>query len=177
MADRAPIKNDPQSPVPSIVPPSSSVEGDARLFDTSGPTWQRLVEQISWYDRKSIEAQRWYKRLKLVELVAAASLPPIVGLGSPDWVTAATASLIVVLEGCQHLYQWHDHWNNYRSTCEALRHEQFVFLARAGDYATAPNPTALLAERIEGLVSQEHAKWTVAQQAQIGGGDGPGPPR
>ena len=167
MADRAPLEDNPQSAVPSIVPPSSPAEVNAARFATSGPTWERLVEQINWYDRKSMQAQRWFKRLKLVELVAAASLPPIVGLGSPSWVAAATASLIVVLEGCQHLYQWHDHWNNYRSTCEALRHEKYVFMAGAGDYAIAPNPTALLAERIEGLVSQEHAKWTAAQQAHI----------
>ena len=167
MADRAPVEGSQQSTVPSIMRPSPPAEGDVARFDTSGPTWQRLLEQIAWYDRKSIAAQRWFKRLKLVELVAAASLPPIVGLSSPRWIAAVTASLIVVLEGCQHLYQWHDQWNSYRSTCEALRHEQYVFLAGAGDYATAPNPTALLAERIEGLVSQEHAKWTAAQQAQV----------
>jgi hypothetical protein len=167
MADRAPLEGKTQPAVPSIVPPSSPPEGATARVDTSGPTWQRLVEQIDWYDRKSIAAQRWFKRLKLVELVAAASLPPIVGFRTPGWIAAVMASLIVVLEGCQHLYQWHDHWNNYRSTCEALRHEQYLFLAGAGDYATAPNPTALLAERIEGLVSQEHAKWTASQQSTI----------
>ena len=144
--------------------------------DTSSPTWERLIDQINWYDRKSSEAQRWFKRLKLVELVAAASLPPFVGLGAPDWVAAVIASLIVVLEGCQHLFQWHDHWNNYRSTCESLRHEQYLFLARAGSYAAAESPTALLAERIEGLVSQEHAKWTAAQQSPGTRGDVVRPP-
>ena len=35
----------------------------------------------------------------------------------------------------------------------------FLFAAHAGSYATAPRPEALLAERVEGLVSQEHAAW------------------
>ncbi len=172
MADGARIEDNREPAQPSVVSPSLSGEGEAVRVDTSGPTWRRLTDQIDWYDRKSIEAQRWFKRLKLVELLAAASVPPIVGLGAPDWIAAVTATLIVVLEGSQHLFQWHDHWNNYRSTCEALRHEQYLFLAGAGDYAAAPNPTALLAERIEGLVSQEHAKWTASQQAQVERGDG-----
>ena len=49
------------------------------------------------------------------------------------------------------------------STSEALKHEKFLYLAHAGTYATAANPEALLAERIEGRVSQEHASWASEQ--------------
>ena len=42
---------------------------------------------------------------------------------------------------------------------QRLKHEKFLFLARAGAYATAERPEALLAERVEGLVSQEQAAW------------------
>jgi len=47
----------------------------------------------------------------------------------------------------------------YRSTCEYLKHGKYLFLASAGPYRNAENPATLLAERIETLVSQEHAKW------------------
>jgi Protein of unknown function (DUF4231) len=47
----------------------------------------------------------------------------------------------------------------YRSTHEALTHEKFLFLAQAGPYS-GPQRRQVLAERVEGLVSQEHAKWT-----------------
>jgi hypothetical protein len=36
-------------------------------------------------------------------------------------------------------------------------------LSTAGPYAAADNPRALLAERVESLVSQEHAKWASVQ--------------
>jgi hypothetical protein len=49
------------------------------------------------------------------------------------------------------------------ATSEALKHEKFLYLAHAGTYATAANPDALLAERIEGRVSQEHASWASEQ--------------
>ncbi|MCV0384718.1 MAG: hypothetical protein K5799_14950 [Erythrobacter sp.] len=50
----------------------------------------------------------------------------------------------------------------YRSAAEALKHERFLFLSEAGPYGGARRHM-VLAERIEGLVSQEHAKWTNAR--------------
>src|SRR5262249_5612342 len=78
-------------------------------------------------------------------------------------VTAGLGVFIVVLEGMQQLNQYHANWISYRSTCEALKHEKYLYLAQAGPYAGAANPRAMLAERIESLVSQEHAKWSSAQ--------------
>jgi hypothetical protein len=69
-----------------------------------------------------------------------------------------------VLEGLEHLYQFHQNWILYRSTCEALRNEKFLYLANAGPYAGAKDAHALLAERIESLVSQEHAKWSSVRE-------------
>ena len=78
-------------------------------------------------------------------------------------MTGVLASVIVVLEAVQHLYQFHEHWITYRSTAEALKHEQYLYLAKAGPY-TGEDRHHQLAERIEGLVSQEHAKWTASQR-------------
>lgn len=139
-------------------------EAPARLVD--GPTWERLEDQIGWYDRKSRQAQQWYKQLKLLELAVAASLPVLVGVGALVWLPAGLSALIVILEGVQHLYQHQEHWITYRSTCEALRHERFLYLAHAGPYTSAQDRRALLAERIEGLVSQEHARWASSHQQQ-----------
>ncbi len=145
------------------------------------PTWARLEDQIAWYDRKSQDAQRRYKRVKVVQLVAAASVPPLAGLRAPAAVVSVMASVVVVLEGLQHLYQWNENWIAYRSTCEDLKHEEYLFLARAGPYANVPNPSVLLAERVEGAVSKEHAKWASTQRQTTrkekeGDGDGALPP-
>ena len=72
--------------------------------------------------------------------------------------------LITVLEGMLHLNQYQQNWINYRSTCEELKHEKYVYLGHAGPYANANDPHALLAERVESLVSQEHAQWASVQQ-------------
>lgn len=127
------------------------------------PTWDRLEDQIRWYDSKSGENQRRYKWLKLLELAVAAALPVVAGTGSPVLVTGTLAAVIVVLEGAHHLYQFQERWITYRSTAEALKHERYLYLAKAGPYLRADRHQQL-AERIEGLISQEHAKWTSSQQ-------------
>ncbi len=141
---------------------------------TPDVTWERLEDQIGWYDRKSRAAQHSYKRVKVIELVVAASVPPLAALEVSPVVVTIVASLVVVLEGLQHLFQWNEHWIAYRSTCEALKHERYLYLARAGPYAAPSDPRALLAERVEGLVSQEHAKWTSTQQEASRGAETPG---
>ena len=127
------------------------------------PTWARLTDQISWYDRKSGTSQRWYKWLKLVELAVAAALPVVAAAHSPAPVTGGLAGVIVVLEGAQHLYQFQEHWITYRSTAAALKHERYLYLAEAGPYAYGDRHREL-AERLEGLVSQEHAKWAASHR-------------
>ena len=128
-----------------------------------GPAWERLEDQLAWYDRKSVAAQQAYKRVKLSQLVVGAAVPVAAGLQISAAVTATLAAFVVVAEGVQQLYQWQTNWVLYRSTAEVLKHEKYLYLAAAGPYSTNDRHR-VLAERIEGLVSQEHAKWTEARQ-------------
>ena len=80
--------------------------------------------------------------------------------------------LIVVVEGFQQLNQYQQNWMLYRSNAEALKHEKYLFLARAGPYVRSKDGVALLADRIEGLISQEHAKWVSARQETEVGDNG-----
>ena len=87
-----------------------------------------------------------------------------------DWDSILQAPfdgvLVTIFEGLLQLNQYHENWIRYRSTCESLKHEKYIYLAGAGPYAAAEKPRALLAERVESLVSQEHAKWATVQQQE-----------
>src|SRR4051794_4908190 len=131
---------------------------------TSNPTWERLEDQIGWYDAKSSAAQRDYKRIKVLQLLTAATVPVLAAAGAAAWLTAAFGGIVLVLEGLQQLGQYQANWIGYRSTCEALRHERYLYLGGAGPYTDPARTTRTLAERIEGLISQEHAKWISARQ-------------
>jgi hypothetical protein len=154
IAQPAPTPSRPASSAPVEAPPSSV-------------SWQRLEEQIRWYSHGARRNKRWYLRIKVVQIVAAAAIPVLAATSLPTWVAGGLGASIVVLESVQQLFQFHSNWTHYRSTAEALKHEKYLYLAHAGSYATAPNPDALLAERIESRVSQEHSAWASEQnQAQ-----------
>jgi hypothetical protein len=131
------------------------------------PTWQRLEEAVDWYDHRAGENQRLYRWLKLLELAVAAAVPVVAGVGSPVWVTGGLAAVVVVLEGAQHLFQFQEHWITYRTTAESLKHEHYLYLARAGPYG-GEDRHGRLAMRTEALISQEHAKWVAGHQAATG---------
>ena len=131
---------------------------------------ERLDDQIAWYDNRSNRIQQFYKIMKITVIAIAALIPLLPGLqasmGVPPWVLGILGALIAIVEGIQQLNQYHANWISYRSACEALKHEKFLYLANAGLYAAATDPRVLLAERIEALASQEHAKCASSQEAK-----------
>jgi len=128
-------------------------------------TLARLEDQIQWYSRRSSHNQRCFKWIKGTTIAAAAVIPVLTTSGVPHGaqIAAGLGILIAIIEGLQQLNQYQSNWTTYRSTAEALKHEKFLYMAKAGPYLEAAHPTAMLAERIESLVSQENAKWFTAQ--------------
>ena len=138
---------------------------DVRTQTQPDPTIERLEDQIKWYDARSRYNQRMFKWLKTATIVAAVAIPLCASQGAQlAIISGVLGALIALIEGIQQLNQYQQNWITYRSTCEALKHEKYLFLANAGPYAAAENPKTLLAERVESQVSQEHAKWAATQQ-------------
>ncbi|HEX4319429.1 MAG TPA: DUF4231 domain-containing protein [Acidobacteriaceae bacterium] len=145
----------------------------ADTLSTDDPIQARLADQLAWYSAKSRAARTAFKRIKVTEIVAAALIPFLSGQITKQWasmnyVVGGLGILITILEGILHLNQYQENWTNYRNTAESLKHEKFLFLAKAGIYATAADPRLALAERIEALISQENTQWvaTVHQAGQ-----------
>lgn len=127
------------------------------------PAWHRLENQRKWYAEKSAYNQKWYKRLKLAQIVLAAAIPIFALMPVPHtkFIVAIFGALIAILEGVQQLHHFHSLWTEYRSTAEHLKHEKYLFLSVSGPYRglTQDEALLLLAERIEEHISKEHAKW------------------
>ena len=153
-------------------PESGSLAAPAAGTRSDNPTTRRLEDQIAWYDLKSGQNQRRFKVLKGIQLVAAAAIPVAATFGAHAAIAAVLGAVILVVEGFQQLNQYQQNWTLYRSNAEALKHEKFLFIASAGPYAKSENRLALLADRIEGLISQEHAKWVSAREETGATSDG-----
>lgn len=126
------------------------------------PGWLRLEDQLFWYDGKSLNAQRWYKWLKLVQVTLAISIPILSQIDNAGkWLASVAGGIIAIIEAVQHMNQYSALWITYRSTAERLKHEKFLFLSAAGPYRSLGEVDRLvaLAERVEEHVSTEHANW------------------
>ena len=147
----------------------SERDADGRAESSAVPTredpvWDRLEDQIEWFDKKAVQNQRSFKLLKYAEILTAAAIPVLTGFDVTREVLAVLGGLVLVIESVLHLNQYQQNWIAYRSAAEALNHEKFLFVAHAGPYARAAHPRATLAKRVEALIGQEHAKWVTARE-------------
>ena len=123
----------------------------------------RLDDQISWYDQKSSWNQRWFKRLQVFQIIAAALIPVLVNYvtdtsGYMRIIVALLGACIAIVSGVIGLYKLQENWLEYRTTCESLRHEKYLFLTKADPYSNE-EPFNLLVNRVETLISKENTNW------------------
>jgi len=130
----------------------------------------RVDDQIDWYDKKSQGAQSWFKRLRGLEIVAAALIPLIAGFAKEPFpvtlVVGVLGALIAIISAVISLNQFQENWTEYRTCCESLKHEKFLFLTKVEPY-NKENSFRLFVQRIEGLISKENSAWSQYTQASI----------
>jgi Protein of unknown function (DUF4231) len=137
---------------------------------------QRLDNQMEWFERKCAYNQKAYKRLRMVELLAAALIPLLSGIDSTrlphgTLIIGVLGMLIALIAGAMSLFKFHENWLQYRVTGEALKHERFMYLCRTGPYG-ADNRYPLLVERVEKILMKENAAWAQTASANDGSGAG-----
>ena len=123
---------------------------------------QRINDQIGWYDRKSTTNQRWFKRLRFAEIVAAAAIPFLSGFaGNSVPIKIAIGALgvfVAVIASLLGLLQLQVHWIEYRATAESLRREKFLFLTQTAPY-DKDDAFHLFVQRVEALLTKENTEW------------------
>jgi hypothetical protein len=124
---------------------------------------ERLNDQIVWYDQKSQTNQKWFKRLRLLEIIAAAIIPFLAGIGSStpyySVLIGTLGALIAVSAGLSALYKYHENWIEYRTTSETLKHEKFLYQTKCVPY-NSEDAFCRLVQRVEGLISKENTQWS-----------------
>jgi len=132
---------------------------------------QRLDDQINWYDKKSGFNQKWYKRLRLTEIVFASTIPLLAGYSQMSGKIGLTIGIaigviglmVAVLAGIVSLYQFQENWNEYRVCAESLKQEKYLYLARVEPY-NGDQPFELLVQRVEALLKSETTGWAQAMR-------------
>lgn len=126
----------------------------------------RYEDQINWYDKKSVWNQLWYKRLQWGLIILASITPILIAIDALSdkvaWLAAiplTTATLVAIFTATIKTFNFQENWLNYRTTCETLRKEKFLYDAGVGAYARATDKEALFVERVESLISRENTLW------------------
>jgi hypothetical protein len=138
------------------------------------PVLARLQSQQRWYSQSAQRSRRWFTAFKVISIIAAAAIPVLAGFGGEwlgSYLTLALGLLgavIVIIEGLLRLFQWEQHWLNYRTTKLALDREHALYLAAAGPYAESKDARRLLAETVEDLLSRENQSWSLLHQEKKG---------
>ncbi len=123
---------------------------------------ERLDDQIKWYSSKSSYNQKMYKKLRLLEIVAASMIPFLSGMSSmipySEWIIALLGLTIAVTAGSSALYKYHENWIEYRSTSEALKHEKMLYLTQTAPYGNDERFQTLVS-RSENIMANENQNW------------------
>lgn len=122
---------------------------------------ERLDDQISWYDSKSKEAKKMNKIASYFVLIVSALIPLIVNLSFDQiWMKLIISILGVVItisEGFANFNKYSENWIEYRTVCETLRHEKYMYLSKSGVYLDGN--FSFFVERVESVISQENVNW------------------
>lgn len=126
----------------------------------------RLKNQISWYSKRSKTNQRIFKSLRISEIILSALIPFLSGI-TGSYVNFEKTGIIVIgilgvviasIAGILSLGQFQEHWIEYRTTCESLKKEKYMFQTKTEPY-DVENAFPLLVQRVETLISKENTNW------------------
>lgn len=130
----------------------------------------RVEDQINWYDTKSKTSQRWFKSLRIIEIASAAIIPFIAGYSESIpcgiIIIGFLGILIAICTGLAALNKYQENWLMYRTTCETLRHEKFLFMTETKPYDDGEAFNQLVT-RVENLISKENTLWARSAKEKL----------
>lgn len=118
----------------------------------------RVEGLIAWYDEKSRLNKQGFVVFQIFTLIASAAIPVLSLFWRDMWarlIVAVLGSATAVTTGIVALYQFREHWIEYRTTAESLKHEKYMFQTKTGPYS-ADDAFPMLVDRVEALASEEN---------------------
>ena len=124
---------------------------------------ERLDDQIKWYSKKATKNKSLNNWFKAFIIILSATIPFVVGTEFDETlrniILSAMGVIITILSGLSGLLKFQEKWTEYRTTSETLKHEKYLFQAKAIPYSDEKEPYKLLVTRIEYIISKEHSMW------------------
>ena len=134
------------------------------LMDINQYIEKRLDPQINWYDKKSMEAQKAYKIFQITEIVLASIIPLLTGYSNVHFsipiIVGIFGAVIAIIESLTKLYKFHENWIQYRSTCELLKYQKYLYLTNSSPYNEEEETKGnIFIRNVESIISSENNQW------------------
>lgn len=136
----------------------------------------RLDDQIAYYSKSASRAKKKFQAMKAIEIALAASVPFLSALITEKnaqgmkVIVGLVGVGISLLSGWLLLYKYQENWVTYRTTCESLESERYLFLTRTGPYKSK-EASALFIEKVESILGQEQQRWQSYMLQNMDAGD------
>ncbi len=130
---------------------------------------ERVDNQIQWYDQKAATCKMWYKIFQTAEIVLAALIPLLSAYASKHTaiaiITGILGVIITILETISKVNNYHENWIEYRTTCELLRYQKYLYITKSSPYNLSEETIDnLFVKNIEQIISSENNHWKSFQQ-------------
>jgi hypothetical protein len=132
----------------------------------------RWLDQVLWFDRRALHANRRYSVLRIVAISGGVIVPALVSLSQGagdawirDWATpgAFVLSILVAISvGLDSFFHFGERWRHFRRTAELLKTEGWLFIEGGGRYKRYQHISSfhdkafpLFATKVEELVRRD----------------------
>lgn len=138
----------------------------------------RVIGQIAWYDKKSIEKQKLFTMLSIMAIMLNAVIPVMVLLSDECLLVkvliAGLSSAAGAISSIITLCSYKDLWVHYRSNCEMLQSILYRFFLRVGEFKQIANDEAVLKDTLviacENYFTKEFQTWvSIADEDPLNG--------
>jgi hypothetical protein len=104
----------------------------------------RWLDQVLWFDRRALRANRRYSLLRIVAISGGVIVPAMVSLSQGagdawirDWATPAAfviSVMVAISVGLDSFFHFGERWRHFRRTAELLKNEGWLFIEGGGRY-------------------------------------------
>ena len=130
---------------------------------------KRIDCQIEWYDKKAIHCKKYHDNISITSIFCSSisSVICIVSLIFPQTsmiftiISSLISLLLTTILALDKLKKYQELHTQYRTTCEKLKQEKFLYLTYAGEYYGNYDEEnfKLFVNRCESIMSTEIGTW------------------
>lgn len=119
-------------------------------------------EQQRYNSKNASKYKRWYSALSIATLIGSVSTIPIVAADCPKWICIISAIIVVISNGVNSIFKFHENWLFCRNLSELYKAEFNNFNWGIKDYKnlTEQEKDSLFRNKISDLMAKGNMEWS-----------------